>query len=217
MEGLSLLYKIDTSSVSKIRTYVNQFRGRHYIKEAYQKLAWAALVFNENITAYKYYMSQVELQGYALLDDDKQALKEAEKNKIPDPLLLNARLLFDGGYYQKALTVLTKNAYRYMDNDESNLEFNYRLARVNQVLKNYPEAIKYFSHTIDKGKDTNSYYPCNAALQLGLIYEDQLMYDRAIDNYKRCLNMKPSEYKNSLHQKAKTGLNRIDQKENSKK
>jgi len=217
MEGLSLLYKIDTSSVTKIKAYIDHFDGRHYIKEAYQKLAWASLVFDENIPHYKYYMSQVKSQGYALLDDDKQALKESEKNNIPEPTLLKARLLFDGGYYQKAYTVLTKNAYKYINNDKLSLEFNYRLGRVSQALKNYPGAIVYFSNTIDSEVNTKSYFACNAALQLAIIYEDQKMYDEAISNYRRCLKMKPSEYKNSLHQKAKTGINRIEKEEKSKK
>ena len=217
MEGLSLLYKLDTSSVVKIKDYIDYFQGRHYIKEAYQKLAWASLVFEEDIPQYKYYMSQVKSQGYDLLDDDKQALKESEKNNIPEPTLLRARLLFDGGYYQKAYTLLTRNAYKYTDNEKLSLEFNYRLGRVSQALKNYPGAIKYFSNTINNGVNRKSYFACNAALQLAIIYEDQKMYDEAVSNYKRCLKMKPSEYKNSLHQKAKTGLNRIDKKENSKK
>ena len=217
MEGLSLLYKIDTSSVIKIKDYIEQFEGRHYIKEAYQKLAWASLVFEEDIPQYKFYMSQVKEKGYALLDDDKQALKESEKNNIPEPTLLKARLLYDGGYYEKAHTLLTKNAFKYIDNEKLSLEFNYRLARVSQALKNYPDAIKYFSNTVNNGADKRSYFACNAALQLAIIYEDQLMYDEAVNYYKICLKIKPSEYKNSLHQKAKTGLNRINKKENSKK
>ncbi len=209
MEGLSLLYKIDTSSVSKINDYIENFGGRHYIKEAYQKLAWAALVFEEDIPAYKYYMSQVQEEGYDLLDDDKQALKESKRNEIPNPILLRARLLFDGGYHEKAHTLLTRNAYKYANNELLTLEFNYRLGRVCQALGNYPDAIKYFINTINNGTSQSSYYACNAALQLAYIYEDQGMEEAALSYYKKCLQIKPTEYKSSLHQKAKTGMNRM--------
>ena len=209
MEGLSLLYKLDTSSVTKINDYIHNFSGRHYIKEAYQKLAWAALVFEEDIPAYKYNMLQVQSQGYALLDDDKQALKECERHDIPDPVLLQARLLFDGGYHEKAYTLLIRNAYKYTGNELLAIEFNYRIARVCQELKNFPDAIKFFNNTLSNSSSHSSYYSCNAALQLGIIYENQELYKEAQSYYNKCLDIKPNEYRSSLHQKAKTGLNRI--------
>ena len=53
------------------------------------------------------------------------------------------------------------------------------------------------------------YFACNAALQMGLIYEEQKQYAKAREYLTVCLSLSPSEYKNSLHQKAKTVLDRI--------
>jgi len=42
-----------------------------------------------------------------------------------------------------------------------------------------------------------------------LIYENKGAYARADSAYHLCLSIKPREYKTSLHQKAKAGLNRL--------
>ena len=211
MEGLSLLYKLDTTAVDEIEFYLDNFNGRHYIKEANQKLAWATLVFHENVPSYKYYMSKVQDVGYKLIDDDKQAYLESQKRDIADPILLKARLLYDGGYYERANTILTKNAYKFQNGDLYTLEFNYRLGRICQALKNYPDAIKYFNNTINNGYKESSYYACNSALQLGYIYEWIGDKESATIHYNKCLKMKPDDYRSSLHQKAKTGLKRIEE------
>lgn len=209
LEGLCLLRKLDTTAIDKIKFYLQNFEGRHYIKEAYQKLAWYELVFNESIPNYKYYMSLVESKGYKLLDDDKQAYKEFKSDLIPNPILLKSRLLCDGGYYNKALNLMTKNAYKFHTNGQYTLEFNYRIGRIYQALKNYPDAIKYLSNTVNNGFYDESYFACNAALQLGKVYEKLNMNEIAMNHYKECLKIYPEEYRNSLHQKAKTGLERL--------
>lgn len=209
LEGLCLLRQLDKKAIDKFRFYIENFKGRHYIKEAYQKLAWSELIFEEDLPAYKFFMSQVGSKGYALLDDDKQANKEFLSKAVPDPILLKARILYDGGYYEKAYRLLTKNAYLYHTKGHYTLEFNYRIGRICQALKNYPDAIIYFNNTVNNGYYEDGFYACNAALQLGKIYESLGNEKMANKHYKQCIKIIPTEYKNSLHQKAKTGLERL--------
>jgi hypothetical protein len=68
----------------------------------------------------------------------------------------------------------------------------------------------YYQTTIDQGKEASYYFACNAALQIGRIYESKKNLNKAKEFFNRCLSMKPDEYRNSLHQKAKAGLNRIN-------
>jgi len=210
--GISQLRNLDVTAEENIKYYIENFKGKHFIKEAYQKLAWSKIIFDEDIPSYKYYMSALEENGEALVDDDKQAQKESELQRIPDPVLLKARLLYDGGYYEKAHRLLTRKAHQYIINGRYNLEFNYRLGRTAQALKNYPEAIKHLSNTINNGMVESEYYACNAALQIGRIYENQNQYKKASKYYNLCMTIEPSEYQNSLHQKAKSGIERIKNK-----
>jgi len=153
--------------------------------------------------------------GASLVDDDKQAIRESKSNAVPDKILLESRLLYDGGYYEKAHRLLTQNAASYKIYGKHTLEFNYRLGRTAQALQNYPEAIKYLSNTINNGWDKPEYYACNAALQIGYIFESQDELEKAQRYFDRCLSIEPESYANSLHQKAKTGLDRIRDKRNA--
>lgn len=209
LEGRAKLYKLDPSSKELILSFVQNFKGRHFIKEAYQKLAWYEIIMNEDIAAYKYYMKKCQIEGEDLVDEDKQALKEAKDQSIPNPELLKARILFDGGYYQKAYNLLIKKSYVLASNKTTELEYYYRLGRVTHLLKNYFDALQYYSIAYQKGKESSSFMACNAALQMGLIYENQNDSRKAKKYFDACLDISPKEYKNSLHQKAKSGIARL--------
>ena len=208
LKGLSALRKLELGADSFLLKFVNQFEGQLYIKEAYQKLAWYELIMNNDIAAYKQYMRSVEKRGTKIVDDDKQAADEAKSGNIPNPEMLKARLLFDGGYYQRSFNMLVKNEYRFIGN-RLELEYLYRMGRATQLLENFPESIDFFKQTITSGEDSKEYYPCNAALQLGIIYEQLGQYDEAEKYFNTCLGIRPNKYKNSLHHKAKAGLDRI--------
>ena len=209
MEGTCRLRKLDTTGVTRIQEFLGSFGGRHFVKEAYQKLAWSALVFEDDLPTYKFYMSKVKAEGHDLVDDDKQALKESERDRTPDPILLEARLLSDGGYHQKAYAMLVQKAYLYEGEDTQALEFNYRMGRITHALQNYPEALEYYNQTINKGHDSSTYFACNSALQSGLIFEALGKAEEAKEFYDLCLSMSPEDYKSSLHQKARTGNLRL--------
>ncbi len=209
LKGLCLLRKVDSEAISSLNTFVTTFEGRHYIKEAYQKIAWGELILNDNIAGYKSNMNKVQTFGYDTIDDDKQAQKEADKAIIPHPDLLKARLLFDGGYYQQAFTHLIKKAHLFYYQDVLRAEYLYRLGRISQKMYNYPDAISNYTLLLNNPIYEESFFACNAALQLGVIFESQNQFDKAQEYFTRCLKMDPDDYRHSLHQKAKSGLLRL--------
>jgi tetratricopeptide (TPR) repeat protein len=97
------------------------------------------------------------------------------------------------------------------NNPNFKIEYSYRLARCFQALKNQSEAIKSFTTVLSQAKSTESYITCNTALQLGSIYEAQGKNTQAKSYYDLCLSINSPEYKNSLHQRAKAGLERLSQ------
>jgi tetratricopeptide (TPR) repeat protein len=84
----------------------------------------------------------------------------------------------------------------------------YRIGRINDDLKKEDIAIKAYETTIVLGSNRKEYFAARAALQLGNIYEKQGKKQLAIAMYEKCLGMNDHEYKNSLDQKAKSGLAR---------
>lgn len=208
MLGLAKLRRLDTDAAAHFRQYLDTYSGRNFIKEAYQKLAWQALIKGD-VAGYHRLMQQCLTQGADEAGGDKHALNEAQAGTPPDIHLLKARLLFDGGYYHKGYHLLMRqSAHRFQGEHE--LEYHYRLGRLLHGMKRHNEAIKRYEKTVALGADSPRFFACNAALQVGTIYEEQGQADKARSAYERCMTIKPDEYRVSLHQKAKSGLARLN-------
>jgi len=213
LTGLGKLYRLDKDANKYFFKYVINFKGLNYIKDSYQKLAWYYLV-NSNIDKYNEYIVKVNQYGNEIIDADKQAEREAENGDVPNVNLLKARLLFDGGYYEKALMAITGNSEgNFLENEKDSLEFTYRIGRIYHEWGKPDNSIPFYDKTIENGSESELYYAANSALKLGNIYEDKGDYNKAIYYYKKAQAMKNDEYKNSINQKAKAGIQRIENME----
>ena len=126
-----------------------------------------------------------------------------------------ARLLYDGGYYIKADSVLsTLNCPLASARDSA--EYKYRRGRIYHSMGVTDAAIKWYDKTIDESGELPYYFAANAALQAGTIFEARNEFDLASDYYRMCLRMPNTEYRRSLQQKAKAGLNRLRDKQKEK-
>jgi tetratricopeptide (TPR) repeat protein len=206
--GLAKLFRGDADAHIHLQKYVDHFKGTNFIKEAYQKLAWNALLIND-LDNYKKLMLQCKTTGGLFMDGDKQANREAKSGIMPDPTILRGRLFFDGGYYNKALTTFNTKKVSDFSTDALKLEYLYRRGRVCQMTDRRQEAVDAFFKTIQDGRDKPFYYACSAALQMGLIYEAGAQFAEARKYYQICLDINPSEFGDGLHLKAKAGLNRL--------
>lgn len=204
--GKYKLYRLDKDADAFILRFVQNFKGRHYIKEAYQKLYWHSLLFRTSPLKTNQYLGHIQTKGKSLIDEDAQALSES-KSGAPNPVLLQARLLYDGGYYQRSQKLLLATSSQSFDQQERE-EYHYRLARNADAVYQSAVAIVQYEHTITHttGK---KYFACSAALHLGLLYERDKQYAAAKKYLQLCLNLPPEGYGNSLHQKAKTALARL--------
>lgn len=209
MLGICKLNRLDSDADRFIKIYLENYKGKNFVKSAWQKLSWYYYV-NDNPNGYLSSMQNVISQGNDLVDDDKQALAEAKGKTLPNMNLLKARLLFDGGYYLEALNVLVNvqvnETYIYR---ADKLEFTYRLARIFHEMQNFEKAIYYYNITLEDGEKLPYYFAANSSLNLGLIYENQNDRLRAIKYYNKTLSLKPTQFKNGIHQKAKAGKSRL--------
>lgn len=208
MVGLAKLRRLDTDASPHFQRFLSQFKGRHYIKEAYQKMAWSELL-NNNVEGYKRQMRVCLQKGRQESGGDKNAQREAELGLTPHITLLKARLLFDGGYFKKALDLLQSKKDSDFAEKRHRLEYHYRLGRVLHGLKRYEDALSAYKQTIAEGRNERYFFACNAALQMGLVYEALKDKNNAQAAFNLCLGMSPEEYKASLHQQAKAGLGRL--------
>lgn len=208
LTGLAKLNKTDSDADSYFKKFVVEYKGENHVKSALQKIAWSYLLKRDTIN-YHHFMLKAEKAGGNTLDADKQALKEAQAKRIPNQYLLRARLLFDGGYYQKAADEMNKISEANFKTTEEQTEYFYRTARIYDEWDKKDSAIILYNKTIEKGKDLPRYFAANAAFESGKIYEARGVKEKAMDCYNRCLSFENHEYKNGLDQKAKAGINRI--------
>ena len=207
--GLARLNRLDKNADTYFNRFLKESKGQNFIKAAYQKLAWYYLI-NSDTLGYKNNMAKVKIFGKLYSDDDKQGSSEAESNTVPNIILLKSRLLFDGGYYQKALGLFEGiNPKTFFKSKKDILEYYYRTARIYHEKGDTAYAKSYYMTTIKLGEDEIYYFAANACLQLGLIYESQKKNESAKVYFKKAMNLKNLEYRNSINQKAKAGLNRL--------
>ncbi len=206
--GMLKLNNLDPDASEHFIRFVTGYKGKSFIKSAYHKLGWLALLQNDTAGYYKF-MENVKRAGDDFTDEDKQALKEAMAHELPNSYLLRSRLLFDGGNYNDALAELAGKPTSSFPKFRDQLEFTYRLARIFDKKGQTEKAIQYYSKTYENGMRTEWYFAANAALHNGMLYENKGDKLRAQAWYRKCLDLRDHEYQNSIDQKAEAGLNRI--------
>ena len=209
--GFAKLYHLEPDANTYFERFLANFKGNFYVKDAWLKLSMHYLLQN-NMAQYNRCISNVISKGSTTNDADKRALREAKSRKIPNLLLLKARLLNDGGYNREALNVLAGKSSNDFKPEEEKLEFMYRVGRIYDDLDRFEEALKAYQSAINLGKQRTEYYAARAALQMGMIYEKQGNLTKAVVYYQQCLDMEDHDFKDSLDQKAKAGLSRCKSK-----
>lgn len=203
--GYAKLYHLEYQEAkTHFELYTQNFKGKFYIKDAYQKISWINYL-QGNLKAAEDARKQIQ-KGATQSDADKQASKDAKNNYWPNLLLLKARLLNDGGYHIESFKLLAGKTEDDFDKIEDKLEFAYRSARIYDDLGRQDDAIRNYLITIKIGINRKEYFAARAALQIAQIYEQRGQTKLAIVYYQKCLDMEDHEYKDSLDQKAKSGI-----------
>lgn len=206
--GIALLQKVDSDCITYFQKFLNRYRGKLFVKDALQKMSFYYLSKGDLPQGINY-KNKIVKTGSTQIDADKQAQRFAENTILPNPFLLKARLLCDGGYYSQALEQLKGSKAGDFPNIGDRLEFNYRYARIYTLMGQPAKAIPFYEVTIKYGSNRQEHFAARSALEMGQIYEQQGQNDKAIASYRKCIAMKNHDYKSSLDQKAKAGIDRL--------
>ena len=210
--GKAKLQRLDSDADVPLLRFVETTKGSSYIKSCYQKLSWHAL-FQDDESTFYHYVAMAGTQGSDQLEEDEQALKYAKSGTIPDSILLKSRLLYDGGYYQRALEVIRPYKKINFRTSSERTEYFYRKARIYDAMPDEDLAEAFYKATIAEGSELPQYYASFAALYLGELYERQKNIELAREFFKKSMDFDANtEYKKSVEYKAKAGLDRLDSK-----
>lgn len=208
LEGIAHLNKLDFSATTYFNRFLQANKGVNYIKDTNLRLGWIALLKGDK-NGYSNYITKVTNNGYTYNEKDKQAKNEASA-AVPSIDLLKARLLYDGGYLNKALQYLSDKNTNDFSNDKDKTEFNYRLGRIYDDLGKDDQALTAYQATINQGKTLKYYFAANAALQMGKAYEKRKNTAKAKEAFNTAISMKNHEYESSIESQAKAGLKRLN-------
>jgi len=206
--GSAKLNKLDYSSAQNFNRFLQLNKGVNYIKDANLRLGWVSLLKGDT-GVYSAFMNKVKSAGYTYQEKDKQALNEAGES-VPNKDLLRARLLFDGGYYNKALEELKDSKGDSFASGRDKTEYYYRLGRLNDELGKDDIALTNYQNAINTGKNLKYYFAANSALQIGKIYEKKGSFPKAKAFFNIAIQMKNHDYESSIETQAKAGIKRID-------
>jgi hypothetical protein len=198
------LYQLDGKCITYFKDYISNFKGNYYKKDACHKAALMCYVQN-NVNSANELIKQINNYKITDADADKQAQAFYKNPVWPNKDLLQVRLLFDGGYYNKALALC--NALNVQTNNK--LEYTYRKARLFEALTKQDSAIAYYKNTIELGKEETTYFAARSCIQLGGILEKRNNKKEAIKYYKLAMDLPNEEYVAGIEIKAKAGLNRL--------
>jgi tetratricopeptide (TPR) repeat protein len=205
--GNAKLHHLEPDAAIYLERYIKSHKGNTYVRDVLQKLSWHYYLSGDSEKAAQF-RKRILTEGASLSDADKQAYQEANSGTWPNKVLLKARLLNDGGYYQEALRLLHGKRAADFDTEKERLEFNYRVARIYDDLGRSGEAMIFYQEAIRLGAHRTEHFAARAALQLGLLQEKSGTCILARSFFLKCLEMKDHDFKNSLDQRAKAGLAR---------
>lgn len=209
--GYALLHKQDEACATHFNNFLKNFKGGIFIKDCWQKLAYAYYLRGDFKTAVNC-KNKILTEGSTMTDSDKQALRFAQQNNWPNKKLLKAQLLIDGGFYKEANALLSATNERDFEHEAEVLEYYFRQARLYDELGKTELARSYYQKAIDIGRYRQEQFAARAALQMGFLNEKLNNVQAAIKMYELALSMKNHDFKNSIDQQAKAGISRLSNK-----
>lgn len=204
----ALLFRLDFGCIPYYEQYVRQNAGQLYTKDALEKIAYAWYLQGDRARA-EGARKRIPASGNLLTDADKQAQRFASAGAWPNTLLLEARLLTDGGYAAQALGRLSIAAPAIIHTPADRLEYAFRLGKACEETGDAAKAVQAYLRAVELGKDRREQYGARAALQLGLLYERRGQTAEALQYFRLCLTMKDHDFQSSIDQQAKAGVNRL--------
>jgi tetratricopeptide (TPR) repeat protein len=206
--GVAMLNAQNDDAAMYFKKFVSFSKGGNLIKDAYMRLAWHYLLRGNEKEA-QVYKSMALQYGNSFSDEDKKAMKECSSKTWPNIELLTVRLLQDGGYYTKALTVLNQVKAQKLQ-PEQQAEYYYRLARILHEQQQYLRAIENYKTCITLSQNMSLHLAPYSNFYIGSIYEQNQNKEIALVYYKRVFEYKNFEYKTSIYQKARAGISRLE-------
>jgi tetratricopeptide (TPR) repeat protein len=194
---------------SLYQQFLENYKGRNFVRDAWYKLGLCFWLIDDKATSEKYF-TQARVLGFSNSEADKNAEASLKIIQNANPAIMAARLAMDGGFFDKAEKGLYSIKTSELNGLRENVELAYRKGRLAQLQSKTEQAVSYFLKCIEMAGKEPWYYAPNAAYNMGKLYAAQGDKAKAKQYFELCLSYKNHEYKNSLDNKALTGLEKLN-------
>jgi tetratricopeptide (TPR) repeat protein len=213
--GLSQAYIQNNSEAENhFATFLSEYKGKTFRADAtFRKAMMESL--NGNAAGAKKLFASVALLPVSNHEADEYAMfvsrifnetppGEIEKN------LYRARNLFDGGFYQQSINMLTPLAENANSlSDDQATELNYRIGRNHQEMYNPALARIYYNACLRFSPSHNLWMKVYCHYYMGKIYQSENNKAEAERYYRLALTFSGYLYEAGLQQKCKSALNSL--------
>ncbi len=207
------LYELQLDSAKFFfEKFIEQKKGNIFKADANYKLGVILSIQDKPQEAQKYFYRATQFSE-SISDKDLHAIN-ISKNHIFKPLtkqelyLYQARWLFDGGFYIKALTIL--NAMPYNNPPEIQIELHYRKARIYHEQKKYQQALESYKQVFEVNTTQNLWMKPYSAYFIATLHEEKLDFQQAKYFFNKALSYKNYDFQTSLEQKIHTRLAKLN-------
>lgn len=207
--GTAKLNKDDPTAILEFKKFKDQYRGKNYIKSNLQKMSWYYFLSGDRKQA-ELHKELIETNGFSINEDDKLATRYGKK-PWPNKELLRARLLYDGGYYNKSAAVIAKIELNELPNSNQKAEYCYRRGRISEKLGHIELAMKFYEASSLYAVHSDEYYGSYASIYLGEYHASKRDKKMAKKFFDRALSLKNNkEYTESIEYRVKLGLKMLN-------
>jgi tetratricopeptide (TPR) repeat protein len=206
--GSALFHKLDAGCTFYFNRFLQANQGKVYSKDALMK-SGLSYYLQGNKTKANECRQLIGSYGNTITDADKQAQRFSKEGNWPNLVLLQARILIDGGYNNQALTRLLQLDINTLPDIADKLEYHFRIGRAYEETADVQKAVFHYQQAINQGKDRKEQFAARSALQMGFIYEKHNQRNEALQYFRLCLSMKEHDFQASIDQQAKAGINRL--------
>lgn len=203
------------SAIPPLEQYLTVCSRQRLVKQLHYKLFVAYFLKGDSLAANAHFYA-IHTDGEIGTDGDRYAEYFYNRGLIPDKRLLRCRVLYDGGFYERAQRILDSIPPSSLPTLNELAELSYRRARLAQRRKDTTTAQRLFLLTISTAGDDPSYYAPMSCLQLGQIALRRRQFDEARTWLERVKTYPRHEYKDGLDERADHALKRLRRAERGK-
>ncbi len=205
--GKILLRKLNGKAVYHFERFLSENNNKDYMKEINYKLALTYLLKGD-IQQFEKYKNIACNEGDDITERDRETMYDCHLDYLPDINLTKAKLLLAGGYISKADSILHRGILHNIPIVADSLEFYLLKATLFKKKGEISSAVHFYEKVISVGKEEDYYFACEAALELGKIYEERNKISKARQYYELSHALYDSDYYEYLDSHAEKGLDR---------